>query len=57
MRIDAVLCVSGADYLNPEYLIKALRDRFGLLPEGDVVSEYSILRTNVYLKDGVTEFR
>ncbi len=57
LRIDTVLCVSGSDYLNPEYLIRALRDRFGLLPEGDVVSEYSILRTNVYLEDGVTEFR
>ena len=57
LRMDAVLCVSGANYLNPEYLIRALKDRFGILPEGDVVSEYSILRTNVYLEDGVTEFR
>ena len=56
MRIDTSLCVSGADYLNPEYLIRALRDRFSLIPEGDVASEYSILRTHVYLKDGVTEF-
>ena len=57
LRIDAVLCVSGANYLNPEYLIRALRDRFGILPEGNVESEYSILRTNVYLEDGQTEFR
>lgn len=57
MRIDTVLCVSGANYLNPEYLIRALRERFGILSEGDVVSEYSILRTHVYLEDGVTEFR
>ena len=57
LRIDTVLCVSGSNYLNPEYLIRALRERFGLLPEGDMVSEYSILRTHVYLKDGVTEFR
>ncbi len=57
LHINAVLCVSGANYLNPEYLIRALRDRFGLLPEGDVESEYSILRTTVYLEDGQTEFR
>ena len=55
--IHAMLCVSGSDYLNPEYLIRALRERFGILPEGDVASEYSILRTHVYLLDGVTEFR
>ena len=57
LRIDATLCVSGADYLNPEYLISALRERFGILPEGDVSGEYSILRTNVYLSDGETEFK
>ena len=56
LRMAAVLCVSGADYLNPEYLICALREKFGILPEGDVVSEYTILRTKVYLADGVTEF-
>ena len=54
--LDAVLCVSGSDYLNPEYLIRALRERFSFIPEDDVTSEYSILRTNVYLKDGVSEF-
>jgi radical SAM-linked protein len=57
LHIDTTLCVSGSDYLNPEYLIAALRDRFGILPEGDVSSEYSILRTHVYLKDGETEYR
>lgn len=57
LRIAATLCVSGADYLNPEYLIRALREKFGILPEGDVVSEYTILRTKVYLADGETEFR
>ena len=57
LHLDAILCVSGADYLNPEYLITALRERFGILPEGDVIGEYSILRTNVYLADGETEFK
>ena len=57
LRLDTVLCVSGADYLNPEYLIRALREKFGILPEGDIVSEYSILRTKVFLADGETEFR
>lgn len=57
LRIAATLCVSGSDYLNPEYLIRALRDKFGILPEGDVASTYSILRTKVYLDDGKTEFQ
>ena len=57
LRLDTVLCVSGADYLNPEYLIRALREKFGILPEGDVVSEYTVLRTKVYLSDGETEFK
>jgi radical SAM-linked protein len=55
--MHATLCVSGADYLNPEYLITALRDRFGLLPVDDPHSEYRILRTDVWLSDGVTPFR
>ena len=57
MRICAVLCVSGSDYLNPEYLIRALREKFGLLAEDDMDSSYSVLRTRVYLADGETEFR
>ena len=57
LTLDAVLCVSGSDYLNPEYLIRALRERFSPASESDVTREYSILRTNVYLSDGVTEFR
>jgi radical SAM-linked protein len=57
MTIHAMLCVAGSDYLNPEYLIRALRERFGILSEDDMASEYSILRTHVYLSDGVTEFR
>ena len=57
LRIDTTLCVSGANYLNPEYLISALRERFGILAVGDVRGEYSILRTNVYLSDGETEFK
>jgi hypothetical protein len=56
MCLRAVLCVSGADYLNPEYLIRALREHFGLLAEDDMSSSYSVLRTRVYLADGETEF-
>lgn len=57
LRLDAVLCVAGSNYLNPEYLIRALREKFGILPENDIVSTYSVLRTEVCLADGVTEFR
>ena len=57
LHIAATLCVSGSDYLNPEYLIRALREKFGILNEDDVHAIYSILRTKVYLADGTTEFR
>jgi radical SAM-linked protein len=57
LALDAVLCVSGSDYLNPEYLIRALRERFSFVPEDDMTQEYSILRTHVYLADGITEFQ
>ncbi len=56
IRIEAVLSVAGADYLNPAYLIRALQERFGILPEDDMISTCRILRTKVYLADGKREF-
>ena len=57
LRLDALLSVAGAEYLNPEYLVQALKVRFGLLGGDPMEEEYSILRTGVYLADGVTVFR
>ena len=54
--LRCVLGAAGADYLNPEYVVGALRAKFGLL-QGDVTQEvYSIVRRCVLLADGETEF-
>jgi hypothetical protein len=56
LSIRATLSASGADYLNPEYIIRVLKERFSLLV-GDVkTEEYSIFRRRVLLQDGETEF-
>ena len=52
-RLSAV----STDYLGPDMLITAMKDRLGVL-SGDIMRErYSILRTGVYLLDGETLFR
>ncbi len=57
LRISTVLSAGMSNHLNPELLIKAAKDK-GLILTGDPSKEqYSILRTHVYLADGVTEFR
>ena len=57
IRISAVLAAGNTEHLNPEMLIKAAREK-GLILGGNPAEEhYSILRTHVYLSDGVTEFR
>ncbi len=57
LRIDAVLSVAGADYLNPDYLLRALSHAFGLAKPENMSASTRILRTKVYLADGETEFR
>lgn len=57
LRLRTLLSAAGADYLNPEYLIDALRARFGILGGDPMEVEYRILRTQVYGEDGVTVFR
>jgi hypothetical protein len=60
---ERVLClrgvfnVNGADYLNPEYVIRVLKERFALLSGDACCEEYSILRRRVLTEDGVTEFQ
>ena len=55
--IDATLSADPSAFLNPEYLIKALRDRCGVLASPDLMSEYyEIMRLNAYFSD-MTEFR
>ena len=55
--ITAILRAGNTENLNPEMLIAAAKERLGIL-SGDPTKEcYSILRTNVYTDDGVSEFR
>ena len=55
--IDTVLSAGNTEHLNPELLIKAAKDKLGILSGNPTAEHYSILRTNVYVADGVTEFR
>ena len=55
--INAVLSADPSAFLNPEYIIKFLKDKCGVLSNPDLTSEfYDILRTNAYFED-MTEFR
>ncbi len=57
LRISAILSAGSAEHLNPEFLIKAAKEQLGILNGDPSVERYSILRTHVYLADGVTEFK
>lgn len=56
----AVKCILSADpssFLNPEYIVKLLRERCGVLSSPDLTREYySIMREHAYLED-MNEFR
>ncbi len=57
VKITAMLCCNSAEYLNPELLVKAISDRFGI-DFTDVATEYyTVTRTKVKLADGETDFR
>ena len=57
IRISCVLSADPSSFLNPEYIIKALREKCGVLSSDDLTSEsYSIMRNNAYNKD-MSEFR
>ena len=57
IRLECVLCADQSTFLNPEYIIKALKEKVGILSESDLTSEhYSIVRRFAYTDD-MTEFR
>ena len=57
MVINALLSADPSAFLNPEYVIKALRDGVGILSAPDLTIEsYEIMRLNAYFDD-MTEFR
>ena len=55
-----IKCVLSADpsaFLNPEYIVKILRDKCGILSGHDLIAErYSINRISAYRED-MSEFR
>lgn len=55
--IDAILSADPSSFLNPEYIVKYLKDKCGLLSHPDLTSEhYEIMRLKAYYGD-LTEFR
>ena len=55
--INAILSADPSAFLNPEYLIKALRDKCQILSSSILTNEsYEILRLNAFTAD-MTEFR
>ena len=55
--INATLSADPSAFLNPEYIIKALRESCGILSAPDLTTEsYDIMRENAYFGD-MTEFR
>ena len=57
IRISCILSADPSSFLNPEYVIKALREKCGILSSPDLMSEsYSIMRERAYSAD-MSEFK
>ena len=57
ISIYAILSSNSEEYLNPEYLIKALKEKCGILNSPNLLDEYyTILRERAYRSD-MTDFR
>ena len=57
IHIDALLSADASSFLNPEYVVKALKAECGILANPDLTKEYyTIIRTAAY-KGDMTEFR
>jgi radical SAM-linked protein len=57
MVINAVLSADPSAFLNPEYVIKALKEGAGILSSPDLTKEgYEIMRLAAYFED-MTEFK
>lgn len=55
--IEALLSADPSSFLNPEYIVKYLKDKGGLLTHPDLTAEhYEIMRLKAYFGD-MTEFR
>ena len=57
LRISCVLSADQSCFLNPEYIIRALKDQAGILQNPDLTAEYyTVMRERAYTAD-MTEFR
>ncbi len=57
IHINAILSADASAFLNPEYVIKALRAECGILSNPDLTKEYySIMRTEAFKAD-MSQFR
>ena len=57
IRISCVLSADPSSFLNPEHIVKVLREKCGALSSENLISEsYSIMRNRAYLAD-MSEFR
>lgn len=57
ITVKALLCADSANYLNPEYLVKAAEQKLGITFDDPFSEEYTVMRRRVYLADKLTEFR
>ena len=57
IRINCTLSADQSEFLNPEYIIKALKSATGILSAKDITKEYyTVMRESAYTAD-MTEFR
>ncbi len=55
--LDATLCADSSAFLNPEYVVKALRSGAGILSSSDITTEhYGIMRLSAHRAD-MSDFR
>lgn len=57
ITVNALLSADSANYLNPEYLVKAAQSKLGITFDDPFSEYYTIMRKEVYLADKVTVFR
>lgn len=57
INIECMLSCDSADYLNPEYIVGAIAERAKIDFENVESEYYTIIRRNVKLADGITDFR
>ncbi len=57
VTMQVLLSADSANYLNPEYLVKAAQSKLGITFDDPFSEYYTIMRKEVYLADKVTVFR